>query len=189
MSASASHPSPVAIQSWMTEGLLKLGIKAFRPLQREVIQEVVGGNDCLAILPTGSGKSLTFQLIATMYPDKVVVVLMPLMALLRDQRDRASSLGIACASLHHQTPAADRDIILASLKGVDPPAKALQARGKPLSGNGRISLLFTTPESLQSADMMKALQQGHRTSCIAALVVDEAHCVSSWGHEFRPAYR
>ncbi|MFN8123733.1 MAG: DEAD/DEAH box helicase [Thermoleophilia bacterium] len=145
--------------------LERLGYEAFRPGQRETLEAVLAGRDVLAILPTGAGKSLVFQLAAELL-DGLVVVASPLIALMRDQ---------AAAAGRHGQDAAVLESTQAGARTRDELERAL---------GGRADLLFVTPERLDRPAFTRRL----RGARVALLVIDEAHCVSTWGHAFRPAY-
>jgi ATP-dependent DNA helicase RecQ len=143
----------------------KFGFSDFLPGQAEAVAAVRDGGDVLAIWPTGGGKSLVYQLPAAMGPGLTLVV-SPLIALMRDQAQKLKKLGIAAAALH-----ADAE------PGT---TKICEAIGRP-----RLSLLYLSPERLVEPSTIAMLREAD----VRLLVVDEAHCVSEWGHEFRSEYR
>ena len=142
------------------------GYDEFRPLQAEIIDNVLAGRDSLAVMPTGSGKSMCFQLPALLFPGLTVVV-SPLISLMEDQVMQLHQLGVPAAYLN-STLAYDGYVTITQ-----------QVRA------GRIKLLYTSPETLLRPETLVMLDQC-RVDC---LTIDEAHCISEWGHDFRPEYR
>jgi ATP-dependent DNA helicase RecQ len=142
------------------------GIAALRDGQRRVIDCVLAGCDTLAVMPTGSGKSLCYQLPARLRPGLTVVV-SPLIALMKDQAEKLEEAGIASAAqVNSSLSRSDEQEAL----------DAIEKAGK--------DVVFCTPERLATAEFQLLLRQAP----IALLVIDEAHCISQWGHDFRPAY-
>jgi ATP-dependent DNA helicase RecQ len=142
------------------------GYDAFRPLQETIIRSSLAGRDTLAILPTGGGKSLCYQLPA-LQREGLTLVVSPLIALMKDQVDQLEASGVAATLINSSLSAEE---VRTRLQGLD---------------EGRYKLLYVAPERLFMADFVAALKRWQ----VAAIAIDEAHCISEWGHDFRPEYR
>jgi ATP-dependent DNA helicase RecQ len=161
---SAAAPPDMAAAARLLKSVF--GYDEFRPMQDTVIENLLARQDTLAIMPTGSGKSLCYQLPALLWQG-LTVVISPLISLMKDQVDQLHEMGVPAAFLN------------SSLEYEDYVATAARVR------RGEIKLLYTSPETLLRPETLVMLDQC-RVDCLA---IDEAHCISAWGHDFRPEYR
>src|SRR5437667_5278813 len=142
------------------------GYDEFRPLQQEIVSDALAGRDVFALMPTGGGKSLCFQLPALLR-DGLTVVVSPLISLMKDQVDALQTSGIAATFLNS---ALDRHEAVERLRGLN---------------RGQYRMLYLAPERL----MLDGFLERALNWNIAQIAIDEAHCISEWGHDFRPEYR
>src|SRR5207249_656320 len=142
------------------------GYDEFRPLQEEIVSDALAGRDVFALMPTGGGKSLCFQLPALLR-DGLTIVISPLISLMKDQVDALQTSGIAATFLNS---ALDRHEAVARLRRLH---------------RGEYRMLYVAPERL----MLDTFLERALNWNIAQIAIDEAHCISEWGHDFRPEYR
>ncbi|MDP2761190.1 MAG: DNA helicase RecQ [Sideroxyarcus sp.] len=146
------------------------GYPAFRGAQQAIVEHVAAGGDALVLMPTGGGKSLCYQIPALLRPG-VGIVVSPLIALMQDQVDALKQLGVPAAFLNSSLNAdAAREVSRSAL-------------------HGELKLLYVAPERLMTESFLNLLERLQQENRIALFAIDEAHCVSQWGHDFRPEYR
>jgi ATP-dependent DNA helicase RecQ len=141
------------------------GFAAFRPGQGEIVAAILDGRDVLAVMPTGSGKSLCYQL-PSLIRDGLTIVVSPLIALMRNQVAQLCSYGVAAAALNSANDADENRSVLARI------------------ARGEVRLVYVAPERLMKSETLDLLKRAK----VTLLAVDEAHCISQWGHDFRPEY-
>ena len=146
------------------------GFDHFRGVQESIVEHIVAGGDALVLMPTGAGKSLCYQ-IPSLVRKGVGVVVSPLIALMQDQVDALTQLGVKASFLNSSLD-----------------AEASRAVTQQLLA-GALDLIYVAPERLLSPSFLEMLDRLNSGSRIALFAIDEAHCVSQWGHDFRPEYR
>ena len=144
---------------------LHFGFKSFRPGQEEAIQSLLAGQNTLVVMPTGSGKSLVFQM-AALHLTGITLVISPLIALMKDQVDSLERRSISATYINSTLTGSEQSQRLKNL------------------GSGKYAIVYVAPERLRSTQFMDCLQDQK----ISLLAVDESHCISEWGHDFRPDY-
>ncbi|TNC95467.1 MAG: ATP-dependent DNA helicase RecQ [Gallionellaceae bacterium] len=146
------------------------GYTTFRGAQQHIVEHVVAGGDALVLMPTGGGKSLCYQIPALMR-DGVGIVVSPLIALMQDQVDALKQLGVSAAFLNSSLDAQTAREVMRQMR------------------TGELKLLYVAPERLMTQGFLELLDELNEGNGIALFAIDEAHCVSQWGHDFRPEYR
>ena len=142
------------------------GYKSFRKGQEEIINTILNGEDVLVIMPTGGGKSLCYQ-VPALCMDGLTIVISPLISLMKDQVDSLTSMGIDASYINSSLSSEDYNQILENIT------------------NDKYKIIYVAPERLESTEFLNIIQNKN----IAQIAIDEAHCISQWGHDFRVSYK
>lgn len=171
----SNHPWSHDVRTVLKE---RFHLRGFRPNQLEAIDATLGGKDTFILMPTGGGKSLCYQLPSIVTSGRshgVTLVVSPLLSLMQDQVSHLRKLNIKAFLINGETDREERSRILGQLSN---------------AGGEGLELLYITPEMIsKNQTLIRALEKLHRRNKLARLVIDEAHCVSQWGHDFRPDYK
>ena len=171
-----NHPWSAEVKKALRE---RFGLRGFRQNQLEAINATLGGKDAFILMPTGGGKSLCYQLPAVVQSGKtkgITIVISPLLSLMSDQVDHLKDLHIQASLLNGEQAKGARDLVYDALRDPFP--------------DQYIQVLYITPEMIsKSESLLRLFDALHKKEKLARIVVDEAHCVSQWGHDFRPDYK
>lgn len=171
----SNHPWSQEVRTVLKD---RFHLRGFRPNQLEAIDATLGGKDTFVLMPTGGGKSLCYQLpsiVTSGHTHGVTIVISPLLSLMQDQVDHLRKLNIKAFLMNGESDKAERSWILGQLSN---------------GGGEGLELLYITPEMInKNQTLVRALEKLHQRNKLARLVIDEAHCVSQWGHDFRPDYK